>query len=608
MSRAVIDTKKKTFAPIESYALIGDCETAALVGLDGSIDWLCWPEFSSDACFARLLGAEENGRWLLTPAVEATKTTRKYRDHTLILETTFETPDFEVMLIDFMPVRAANNTSDIVRIVKGIRGSAPMQMDLSIRFNYGATVPWVTRSDGGIRAIAGPDLVVLRTKAPLSGEDLTTVSEFTVNEGESVDFVMTYGRSHLHAPRAIHVDKSLAETQKFWEEWAAVCPYQGPYRDLVERSLITLKALTYRPTGGIVAAVTTSLPEQLGGPRNWDYRYCWLRDATFTLQAFMHGGYYEEAKAWQQWLLRAIAGSPDQVQIMYGIAGERYLPERELTWLPGYEDSKPVRIGNAASEQLQLDIYGEVLGAFHQALGRLGKDGEVSFSMLRHLVEHLETIWQQPDEGIWETRGGRQHFTYSKMMAWVAFDRAIKAAGLLHAGAPVERWQKVRTKIHDEICSQAYNEKLGSFVQSYGSDQLDASLLLMPMTGFLPAADPRVRGTLKAIEQQLMSGGLVLRYNTATSSDGLPPGEGVFLACSFWMARALQLQGRDEDARKLFERVLSLANDVGLLAEEYDPGARRLVGNFPQALSHIALVNAAFNLGGPGSGGASPAK
>jgi GH15 family glucan-1,4-alpha-glucosidase len=604
MARAVIDTKKKTFAPIESYAVIGDCETAALVGLDGSIDWLCWPEFSSDACFARLLGAEENGRWLLAPAAEAVKTTRKYRDHTLILETTFETADFAVMLIDFMPIRRTNTTSDIVRIVKGIRGSAPMQMELSIRFNYGATVPWVTRDDGGIRAIAGPDLVVLRTKAPLAGEDLTTVSEFTMSEGESVEFVMTYGRSHLHAPRAIDVGKAIAETQTFWEEWAAISNYQGPYKSMVERSLITLKALTYRPTGGIVAAVTTSLPEQVGGPRNWDYRYCWLRDATFTLDAFMHGGYYEEAKAWQQWLLRAIAGSPDQVQIMYGIAGERYLPERELTWLSGYEGSKPVRIGNAASEQLQLDIYGEVLGAFHQALGRLGKDGELSFSMLRHLVEHLETIWQQPDEGIWETRGGRKHFTYSKMMTWVAFDRAIKAAGMLHAGAPVERWQKVRTKIHDEICSQAYNEKLGSFVQSYGSDQLDASLLLMPMTGFLPASDPRVSGTLKAIEQQLMSGGLVLRYNTVKSSDGLPPGEGVFLACSFWMVRALQLQGRDADARKLFERVVSLANDVGLLAEEYDPGARRLVGNFPQALSHIALVNAAFGLGGPGSGGA----
>jgi GH15 family glucan-1,4-alpha-glucosidase len=588
------ETKKKKSAPIESYAMIGDCETAALVGLDGSIDWLCWPEFSSDACFARILGTEENGRWLLTPAGRIKKTTRKYRDHTLILETTFEGDDFAVLLIDFMPIRGAN--SDIVRIVKGLRGNAAMKMELLVRFDYGATVPWVTRIADGIRAIAGPDLVVLRTKVPLIGENLTTVSEFTVGEGESVEFVMTYGLSHLHVPRAIHVDHALEETQQYWEEWAATCNYQGPHRDMVERSLITLKALTYRPTGGIVAAITTSLPEQLGGPRNWDYRYCWLRDATFTLNAFMHGGYYEEAKAWQQWLLRAIAGSPDQVQIMYGIAGERYLPERELTWLSGYEDSKPVRIGNAASEQLQLDIYGEVMAAFHNAMRQLGKDGDVSFGMLRGMIEHLETIWQQPDEGIWETRGGRKHFTYSKMMAWVAFDRAIKGAGLLHANAPVERWQKVRSQIHEEICSQAYNEKLGSFVQSYGSDQLDASLLLMPRVGFLPPEDPRVRGTLKAIERTLMSSGLVLRYNTVESSDGLPPGEGVFLACSFWMVGALQLQGRDADAIKLFERVVALANDVGLLAEEYDTGAKRLVGNFPQALSHIALINAAFNL------------
>jgi len=586
--------KKKTFAPIESYAIIGDCETAALVGLDGSIDWLCWPDFSSDACFARLLGSEENGRWLIAPSIEVEKTTRKYRDHTLILETTFETADFAVMLIDFMPVRVTN--SNIVRIVKGIRGSAPMKMEMSLRFDYGATVPWVTRSDEGIQAIAGPDLVMLRTAAPLIGEDLTTVSQFTVNEGESVDFVMAYGLSHLPPPRAIDVARALEKTQTFWEKWAGACTYKGPYRDAVERSLITLKALTYAPTGGIVAAVTTSLPEQLGGPRNWDYRFCWLRDATFTLQAFMHGGYYKEAKAWQRWLLRAIAGSPDQVQIMYGISGQRYLPERELTWLTGYEDSSPVRIGNAASEQLQLDIYGEVMGAFHNALSRLGKDGDLSFSMLRGMVEHLETVWQQPDEGIWETRGGRKNFTYSKMMAWVAFDRAIKVAGLLRAGAPAERWQKLRTQIHDEICSRAYNERLGSFVQSYGSDQLDASLLLMPMMGFLPPEDPRVLGTLKAIEKTLMSGGFVLRYNTVESSDGLPPGEGVFLACSFWMVSALKRQGRDADAQTLFERILALANDVGLLAEEYDTGARRLVGNFPQALSHIALVNAAFSL------------
>jgi GH15 family glucan-1,4-alpha-glucosidase len=596
----MIDARKSTHAPIESYAVIGDCETAALVGLDGSIDWLCWPHFASDACFARLLGSEDNGRWILAPVGKVQKTTRKYRDHTLILETTFEADDFAVMLIDFMPVRGTN--SDIVRIVKGIRGSAPMKMQLSLRFNYGATVPWVTSRDGAIHAIAGPDLVVLRTAVPLTGEGLTTVSEFTVNSGESVDFVMTYGPSHLHVPRAIDVSEAVEETQSFWEKWAAANSYEGPYRDAVERSLITLKGLTYQPTGGIVAAVTTSLPEQLGGPRNWDYRYCWLRDATFTLLAFMHGGYYQEARAWHGWLLRAIAGSPDQAQIMYGIAGERYLPEREITWLAGYEDSKPVRIGNAASDQLQLDIYGEVMAAFYHALNRLGKEGELSFAMLRAMVEHLETIWQEPDEGIWETRGGRRHFTYSKLGVWVAFDRAIKAAGLLHAGAPVERWQKVRAKIHDEICSQGYNEKLGSFVQSYGSEHLDASLLLMPSVGFLPPEDPRVRGTLKAIEGSLMSGGLVLRYNTEKVSDGLPPGEGVFLACSFWMVSALKLQGRDADAKKLFERVLSLANDVGLLAEEYDTGAKRLVGNFPQALSHIALVNAAFDLAGSRAG------
>jgi GH15 family glucan-1,4-alpha-glucosidase len=594
---------KTVWAPIESYAIIGDCETAALVGLDGSIDWLCWPDFASDACFARLLGSEENGRWLISPAVEAEKTTRKYRDHTLILETTFESADFAVMLIDFMPIRGAN--SNIVRMVKGLRGTAPMKMEMALRFDYGTTVPWVTRFDGGIRAVAGPDLVVLRTAAPLTGEDLKTVSLFTVNEGQSIDFVMSYGRSHKPPPRTIDVTAAIEKTQSFWEKWATANLCQGPYQDAVERSLITLKALTYQPTGGIVAAVTTSLPEQLGSSRNWDYRYCWLRDASFTLQALMFGGFYKEAKSWQQWLLRAIAGSPDQVQIMYGISGERWLPERELGWLAGYENSKPVRIGNAASEQLQLDIYGEVLAAFSHALGRLGKDGALAFPMLRRMVEHLETIWQEPDEGIWETRGGRQHFTYSKVMCWVAFDRAIKVAGRLRAGAPVERWQKLRAKIHDEICSQAYNEKLGSFMQSYGSEHLDASLLLMPMTGFLPPEDPRVRGTLKAIENNLMSGGLVLRYNTEKVSDGLPPGEGVFLACSFWMVSALKCQGRDADAETLFKRLLSLANDVGLLAEEYDPVSKRLVGNFPQALSHISLVNAAFHLASPNAAPAS---
>ena len=587
-------TPKISSAPIESYALIGDCHTAALVGLDGSIDWLCWPDFSSSACFARLLGSQENGRWLIGPAREVGKTTRKYRDRTLILETTFTGAESAVMLIDFMPIRGAH--SHLVRRVQGIRGSSVMKMELSLRFDYGATVPWVTRGKGFIQAIAGADRVVLRTKAPLVGEDLKTLSEFTVSEGECVDFVMTYSASHLPLPRAIDVTRALDSTQGFWEKWAGVCTYKGPYRDAVERSLITLKALTYAPTGGIVAAPTTSLPEQLGGPRNWDYRYCWLRDATFTLRAFMRSGYFKEAKAWQRWLLRAIAGSPDQVQIMYGIGGQRYLAERELGWLPGYEGSSPVRVGNAASEQLQLDIYGEVMGSYYFALGRLGKVGKVSFAMLRGLIEHLETIWHQPDDGIWESRGGRKHFTYSKMMSWFAFDQAIKSAAFLRAGAPVERWQKVRAKIHQEICDQGYHEKLGSFVQSYGSNDLDASLLLMPMLGFLPPEDPRVQGTVKAIEGALMSGGLVLRYDTATSSDGLPPGEGVFLACSFWMVGALKLQGRDADAARLFERVLALANDVGLLAEEYDTRAKRQVGNFPQALSHIAMVYAAFGL------------
>ena len=588
------EKQESSNAPIESYAVIGDCETAALVCLDGSMDWLCWPDFSSDACFARLLGNEENGRWLIAPATPAEKTTRRYRDDTLILETTFECADYAVMLIDFMPIRGAS--PNLVRIVQGLRGAAPMKMQMSLRFNYGAAVPWVTRTPDGIQAIVGPHLVVLRTPIPLTGEDLTTISEFTVNQGESVEFVMSYGPSHLPLPAVIDVPEALKSTQDFWATWSRTCTYEGPYRDAVVRSLITLKALTYRPTGGIVAAVTTSLPELLGSSRNWDYRYCWLRDATFTLLAFMHGGYYEEAEAWQQWLLRAVAGGPDQVQIMYGIAGQRYLPERELSWLAGYENSKPVRIGNAASEQLQLDIYGEVLSAFWQGLQHSAKDGAQSFAMLRRLVEHLEAIWQEPDEGIWETRGGRKHFTYSKLMAWVAFDRAIKAAGLLHANAPVERWQKVRAAIHEEVCAQGYNQKLGSFVQSYGSNQLDASLLLMPFTGFLPPDDSRVKGTLQAIEKTLMSGGLVARYNTVDAPDGLPPGEGVFLACSFWMVGGLRLQGRQKDAEKLFEHVVTLANDVGLLAEEYDTGARRLVGNFPQALSHISLVNAAFGL------------
>jgi GH15 family glucan-1,4-alpha-glucosidase len=587
------DQKTKN-ALIESYAMIGDCETAALVGIDGSIDWLCWPSFSSDACFARLLGSEENGRWLIAPAGKVKKTSRKYRDHTLILETTFETEEGIATLIDFMPVRETN--SDLVRIVKGVRGSVPIKMELVLRFGYGLIVPWATCEQGSWKAIAGPDLVVLRTQMPLEGVDLTTVSEFTIKAGESASFAMTYSPSHLLVPRPIDVDEALGRTQTYWEKWAARCPYDGPYRQAVERSLITLKALTYHPTGGIVAAVTTSLPEQLGGQRNWDYRYCWLRDATFTLLAFMNGGYYQEARRWHAWLLRAIAGSAEQAQIMYGIAGQRHLLEWEIPWLDGYEGSKPVRVGNAAAGQLQLDIYGELMDAFFHAFDRLDESRELDFHMLRSLMDRLGQLWEKPDQGIWETRGSPQHFTYSKVMAWVAFDRAIRVAEKTRATAPIEQWKKVRSKIHAEVCARAYNPTLGSFVQAYDSDQLDASLLLMPLVGFLPHDDERVRGTIDAIEKNLMPDGLVMRYNTVKVDDGLPPGEGVFLACSFWMVSNLTLMGRVEEANKLFERVLSLANDVGLLSEEYDIGRGRLVGNFPQAFSHISLATAAFDL------------
>ena len=538
---------------------------------------------------------------MLAPASPVTRRSRKYRDHTLVLETTFETKEGVVTIIDFMPVRRTNSdgtNSDVVRIVKGVRGNVPMRMELALRFGYGSIVPWVTTCDEGWTAVAGPSLVVLRTGVALKGEDLITVSEFTIRRGQSVEFVMTYGESHLKVPRAIDAGKALKKTQSFWEDWASRGLYVGPYQAIVERSLITLKALTYQPTGGIVAAVTTSLPEQIGGSRNWDYRYCWLRDATFALLALMNGGHYYEAKQWQTWLLRAIAGSPDQAQIMYGIAGHRHLLEWEVDWLDGYENSKPVRVGNAASTQLQLDVYGEVLDAFFHARFRLGKDLELDFRVPRALVEHLEKIWQEPDQGIWETRGEPKHFTYSKVMAWVAFDRAIQVAQELGGEAPVERWKQLRTKIHEEVCARGYNAKLGSFVQAYGSRQLDASLLLLPLVGFLPPEDERVRGTVEAIEKNLMPQGFVMRYNTATSDDGLPPGEGVFLACSFWMVSNLKLIGREADAKKLFDRVLSLANDVGLLSEEYDIGRKRLVGNFPQALSHIALANAAFDLFG----------
>lgn len=581
---------------IEDYALIGDCETAALVSRDGSIDWLCWPDFSSPACFARLIGSKENGHWKIAPAGEIKKTSRRYRDHTLILETTFETATGAVQLIDFMPIRDVS--SDVVRIVKGIRGRVRMKMEMTLRFGYGSAIPWVTHGDKVWTAIAGPDLVVLRTPVPLKGKDFTTTSEFTVHAGKSVEFVMTYGPSHLRPPRAIdHVD-ALEHTERFWEEWSGRMLYDGPYAAMVERSLITLKALTYRPTGGIVAAPTTSLPEQIGGPRNWDYRFCWLRDATFTLIALINGGYYDSAREWEQWLVRAIAGSAEQTQIMYGIHGQRHLLEWEADWLDGYEGSKPVRVGNAAAGQLQLDIYGEVMDAFLHELNHLGKKREVDFRVLLNMVNHLEKIWEEPDEGIWEVRGGRQRFTYSKVMAWVAFDRAIRIATKLKTRAPIERWRKVRKQIHREVCAKAYNRKLGYFAQAYGSSELDASVLLMPLVGFLPHEDARVKRTVNAIEKHLMPDGLVLRYDTSSGHDGLPPGEGAFLACSFWMVSNLKFMDRKKEATQLFEKLLSLANDVGLLAEEYDTGQKRLVGNFPQAFSHIALVNAAFDLVG----------
>ena len=577
---------------IEDYALIGDLETAALVWRDGSIDWLCWPNFSSNACFAALLGDTNNGRWLIAPVSPSTSS-RQYRKQTLIFETTFETSEGAVAVIDFMPIRGKN--SDVVRLVKGVRGRVRMAMELVLRFDYGRSVPWVTRTkDGSLRAIAGPDMVVLRTSVELKGENMRTVSEFDISKGETVSFALTYGESFKPLPATIDTNQALQDTETFWRNWVRQVKRHEEYRSLVERSLITLKALTYAPTGGIVAAPTTSLPEQIGGPRNWDYRYCWLRDATYTLMAMMHSGFYDEAKDWRDWLLRAAAGSPDQIQIMYGIRGERNLAEWEVDWLQGYENSKPVRIGNAASNQLQLDVYGEVADALLQAhLGGI-KPREGDLELLAIMTDHLTSIWQQADSGIWETRGGNKQFTYSKVMAWVAFDRTIKNAEHFGLQGPTAKWRELRSKIHDEVCREAWSPELGSFTQSYGSKQLDASLLLLPLVGFLPCDDPRVLGTVAAIQKHLLRDGLLLRYDTATGDDGLPAGEGAFLACSFWLVNVLSLLGRRDEAKRKFDELLTLCNDVGLLAEEYDLQQKRQLGNFPQALSHIALVNAAL--------------
>jgi GH15 family glucan-1,4-alpha-glucosidase len=580
--------------PLEEYALIGDCQSAALVARDGSIDWLCLPRFDSEACFAALLGGREHGRWRVAPAGGVHRTTRRYRRGTLILETRHETDEGAVLVVDFMPLRGEE--PDLVRIVIGERGRVPMRMDLVIRFGYGSIVPWVEQIDGGLQAIAGPDLLQLLTPVRTRGEDLSTVAEFVVAAGDRVPFILTWFPSHRARRSTIEPERALAETDAFWTDWSASRVDEGPYAEQVGRSLITLKALTYGPTGGIVAAPTTSLPEALGGPRNWDYRFCWIRDATFTLYALMNAGYNEEAAAWRKWLLRAIAGTPAQLQIMYGIAGERRLSEYEVGWLPGYESSRPVRIGNAASEQLQLDVWGELMDALHLARRtRLGQDAE-GWSLQRTLVEYLETIWQEPDQGIWEVRGPRRHFTHSKVMAWVALDRAVRSIEEYGLGGPVDRWRAVRDDIHASVCREGFDSARGSFVQYYGAKDLDASLLMIPMVGFLPPDDERVRGTVRAIEQELLVGGFVTRYSPRRDVDGLAGGEGAFLPCSFWLADNYVLQGRQQEARDLFERLLGLCNDVGLLSEEYDPVARRLVGNFPQAFSHVSLANTARNV------------
>jgi GH15 family glucan-1,4-alpha-glucosidase len=589
----------KAPARIEDYGFLSDTQTGALVSRDGCVDWLCLPRFDSPACFASLLGDKRNGHWSFFSDEKVEKTQRKYRGSSLILETQIETKNGAVQLIDFMPPRGKN--PDIVRIIEGLRGEVRLEMELIIRFAYGLIIPWVRKASDGLEAIAGPDALILRTPVETRGKDLTTVAEFTVRKGERLPFVLTWFRSHEEAPRAINPEHALHETEKFWTDWSGDCRYLGPWTEAVERSLLVLKGLTYAPTGGLVAALTTSLPEEIGGVRNWDYRYCWLRDATFTLITLMRVGYRDEAKSWREWLLRAIAGSAAQMQIMYGVEGERWLDEREIPWLSGYENSKPVRAGNAASNQFQLDVFGEVLLAMHESHSAGLETSEYDWRLQIELMRFLESSWDQPDEGIWEVRGGRKLFTHSKMMAWVAFDRAVKLAEACkyQANDHVERWRKIRDQIHREVCERGYNSKKKAFTQVYGSDALDASLLMMPRLGFLPLTDERVRGTILAIERELMQDGFVLRYRVSEEHvDGLPGREGVFLPCSFWLANGLHFIGRTEDAKKMFERLLTLRNDLGLLSEEYDPIARRQLGNFPQAFTHLALVNSARILSG----------
>jgi GH15 family glucan-1,4-alpha-glucosidase len=595
-----MDRRSTTYAPlpIEDYAMIGDFRTGALVGRNGSIDWLCWPQFDSDACFAALLGSSEHGRWLLAPAADTPTVTRRYRGDTMILETLFETAEGTVAVIDFMPT--GTDMSAIVRRVEGRSGRVAMCGHLVLRFEYGSAMPWVTQLEEttGIEAVAGPNRVLLRTAIPLHGQDGATLANFEIAAGETAEFVLSWGRSHLPRPPPFDAAQALAATEAFWTGWSAACAYQGAWRQEVIRSMLTLKALSFTATGAIIAAPTASLPEQLGGSRNWDYRYCWLRDATLTLIALMAGGYVEEATSWKLWLHRAVAGNPAAVQIMYGIGGERRLLEWSPRWLPGYQGAAPVRIGNAAADQVQLDVYGEVMGALHLAREHnLDGDAE-SWPLQVKLIEHLEQIWEQPDDGIWEVRGGRRHFTHSKIMSWLAVDCAVRDAEKYNLPGPRDHWCALRDRMHAVICDKGFNPERNSFTQSFGSKALDASLLLIPQVGFLPATDPRVIGTVAAIEQDLLVDGLVRRYRTEDGADGLPPGEGVFLPCSFWLAGVYYRQGRVTEAQDLFRRLLALRNDIGLLSEEYDPSSKRLVGNFPQAYSHLALIGAALTLDG----------
>ncbi len=583
---------------IEDYAVIGNCETVALVGRDGSIDWLCLPRFDSGACFSALLGGPEHGRWLIAPKQGDAGIARRYLGDTLILETVFTTADGSASLVDFMYRR--NGSSELVRIVRGLQGQVSMRTELIVRFDYGSIVPWVFQQDDGrLQFIAGPDKVLLDTNIQTRGEGLSTVGDFTVREGEEASFVLNWSPSYRAAPPPFsgeEVADARKQVHSFWTGWAAAFKPADGWGEAVLRSLLTLKALAHWETGGIVAAATTSLPEKLGGPRNWDYRYCWLRDATFTLYALIEVGFLDEAKAWHEWLLRAVAGGPDDLQIVYGVAGERRLEEYEIPWLPGYEGSAPVRIGNGAVKQLQLDVYGEVLDAFYVARRAGLSTSDATWALERALISHLEKIWREPDEGIWEVRGGRRHFTHSKVMAWVAFDRAVRSIEEFGLDGPLERWRDIRASIHREVCEHGYDAGQNAFVQSFGDATLDASLLLLPMVGFLPPDDSRVRGTVAAIERKLVRDGLVMRYDTGSTVDGLPPGEGAFLACSFWLVDNYVLLGRYDEAGALFERLLALRNDVGLLAEEYDPHGRRQLGNFPQAFSHLALINAAHSL------------